>query len=203
MSAAFPRSKPSGELKPFLNKPFAQFPQAVAPDGSVVYTEYHPVTGYDLWTLSPDGRTSPLVVTPFNETSAGVSADGRFVAYVSDESGGKEVYAIAASGKGERVRISIEGGTGPVWSRDGRELFHRAGDDLMNVEVRTAGDLALGARRKLLDLSPYDSGNFHEFDVSADGQRFLLIRTHPASRPVRLDVILNWFDELRRRVPRR
>ena len=56
----------------------------------------------------------------------------------------------------------------------------------------------LGERSKLLDLSEYDSGYLHEFDVSADGQRFLVIRTERESRPTRLDVILNWFDELRK-----
>jgi len=187
-------------LKPLLKKPFSQFAEAVAPDGSVLYEENNPVTGTDLWTLAPDGRTSPLAVTPFNESSASISADGRFVAYVSDESGREEVYAIPASGKGARVTISLEGGTGPVWSRDGRELFYRAGDDLVSIQVRTDGALVLGDRRKLIDLSGYDSGEFHEFDVSADGQKFLLIRTEPASRPLRLDIILNWFDELRRLV---
>jgi len=57
--------------------------------------------------------------------------------------------------------------------------------------------LLLGARRKLIDLFPYDSGHVHEFDVSADGQRFLLIRSDPSSRPVRLALILNRFDELK------
>jgi dipeptidyl aminopeptidase/acylaminoacyl peptidase len=164
----------------------------------MVYLERQSVTGSDLWTLTPDGRSSPLVVTPFNESSASVSADGRFVAYVSDESGRNEVYAIPASGKGDRVTISIDGGTGPVWSRDGRELFYRAGDDLMSVQVRTAGALVPGERRRLLDLSGYDSGYFHEFDVSPDGQRFLLIRTEPGARPTRIDVVQNWFPELTR-----
>ncbi len=107
------------------------------------------------------------------------------------------------SGKGERIPISIEGGTGPVWSRDGRELFYRAGDDLMSVQVKTMPSppgLVLGERRKVIDVSAYDPGYFHDFDVSADGQKFLLIRTDPASRPVRLDVILNWFDELKKKV---
>ena len=185
-----------GEIAPLLKKPFAQHPQAVAPDGAIIYLERQPATGSDLWTLTPDGRASPLVVTPFNETSPSVSADGRWVAYASDDSGRSEVYAIPASGQGRRVPISIDGGTGPIWSRDGHELFYRAGDDLMSVKVSTGDALVLGERKKLLDLSAYDSGYFHEFDVSADGQRFLLIRTESASRPVRLDIILNWIDEL-------
>jgi Tol biopolymer transport system component len=185
------------EPKLLLKKRFTQHPLDAAPDGTVVYLERHPVTGADLWTLAPDGKTSPLVVTPFNETSARVSADGRYVAYVSDESGRNEIYAVPMSGKGDRVTVSIEGGNGPVWSRDGRELFYRAGDDLMSVDVRMTPSLVLGERRKLLDLSAYDPAYFHEFDVSADGQKFLLIRTDSASRPVRLDVMLNWFEELK------
>jgi eukaryotic-like serine/threonine-protein kinase len=189
-----------GEMTPLLKRPFAQHVQAVASDGSIIYLERQPATGSDLWTLAPDGRTKPLLVTPFNEDSASISADGRFVAYVSDESGRREVYAIPASGQGDRVAVSINGGSGPVWSRDGRELFYRAGDDLISVPVRTTGGLVLGERMKLLDLSEYDSGYLHEFDVSADGQRFLVIRTERESRPIRLDVILNWFDELRKKV---
>ena len=93
-----------------------------------------------------------------------------------------------------------ESGTGPVWSRDGRELFYRGGDDLIAITVTTAPTLVLGERRKLLDLSAYDPGYFHEFDVSPDGQRFLLIRTDPGSRPVRLNVMLNWVETLKTKV---
>ncbi len=188
------------ELTPLLKKPFVQHPLDVAPDGTIIAFERHPETGADLWTISPDGKASPLVVTKFNELSARVSADGRYVAYVSNESGRNEVYAVPLSGKGDRISISLGGGTGPVWSRDGRELFYRDGDDLISVDVKTAPTLVLGERRKLLDLSAYDPAYFHQFDVSADGQRFLLIRTDPASRPVRLNVMLNWVETLKTKV---
>jgi Tol biopolymer transport system component len=186
-----------GDLTPLHQKPLAQHVMAVGADGTVIYLERQPETGADLWKLSPDGTSSPLVVTPFNETGASISADGRYVAYSSDESGRSDVFAIPISGKGERTMISLNGGMGPMWSRDGRELFYRAGDDLMSVAVNTTGALKLGERRKLAILSGYDAGQFHEFDVSPDGQRFLLIRTDPSSRPVRLDIIVNWLDELK------
>jgi eukaryotic-like serine/threonine-protein kinase len=186
-----------GDLTPLFKKPLTQHVMAVGTDGTVIYLERQPVTGGDLWKLAPDGTSSPVVVTPFNETGASISADGRYVAYSSDEAGRSDVFAIPISGKGERTMISLNGGMGPTWSRDGRELFYRAGDDLMSVAVNTTGALKLGERRKLADLSGYDAGQFHEFDVSPDGQRFLLIRTDPSSRPVRLDIIVNWLDELK------
>ena len=193
-------AKGGGDLKPLLTKPYTQHPMAVAPDGSVVYFENNPVTGADLWVLAPDGKTRPLAVTPFTELSANVSPDSRYAAYSSDESGRSEVYAIPFSGTGDRVTVSIEGGSGPVWSRDGKELFYRAGDDLMSVEVLSMNPLRLGARKKLLDVSAFEPAYFHDFDVSADGQRFLFIRAEPDARPTRIDVVLNWFPELTRLV---
>ena len=188
------------ELSPLLKRPFTQHPMAVTPDGAVVFLERHPVTGSDLWVLSPDGQPAPLVVTTYNETAAAVSADGKSVAYASDESGRSEVYAIPFAGKRERMTVSIDGGTGPVWSRDGRELFYRAGDDLIRVQVQSTDPLVLGDRKKLLDVSAFEPGYFHDFDVSADGRKFLFIRPEPESRPTRLDVILNWLPELARTV---
>ena len=113
--------------KALLQTPYAKFVQAVGPDGSVVYMEQHPVTGTDLWMLTPGGRTLPLVVTQYNEFGASLSADGRFAAYQSDETGRPEVYVVPSSGGGPRVAISTEGGAAPVWSRNGRELFYRSG----------------------------------------------------------------------------
>ena len=193
-------SASGGEATPLLQRPFAQHVQAVLADGTILFLDRHPVTGPDLWTLSPDGTAAPFLATPANEESANVSPDGRYVAYMTDATGRNEVFVLPRSGKGEPVAVSINGGTGPLWSRDGKELFYRAGDDLVSVDVKTAGSLVLGERRKLLDLSTYDSGAWHEFDVSPDGQRFLLIRTDPAARPYRLNIITNWIEELRRKV---
>jgi serine/threonine-protein kinase len=189
-----------GDLTPLLKQPRSQHPLAVAPDGSVLFLDNDPVTGNDIWTLTPDGKVSPLVVTPYIESAANVSPDGRYVAYQSNESGRNEVYAIPFSGKGERATVSIDGGTGPVWSRDGRELFYRAGDHVMSIDVRSTNPLTLGERHTLVDVSGFDSMYFHEFDVSADGRRFLFLRAEPDARPTRLDVIVNWFPELAKKV---
>jgi hypothetical protein len=70
----------------------------------------------------------------------------------------------------------------------------------MSVDVRSTTPLTLGERRKLVDVSGLESMYFHEFDVSPDGQRFLFLRAEPDARPMRLDVIVNWFPELAKKV---
>jgi Tol biopolymer transport system component len=173
---------------------------SIAPDGTVAFLDYAAATGVDIWTLSPDGTAKPLVVSKFSESAPNISGDGRYVAYVSDESGRNDVYAIRLSGEGERVMVSVDGGTGPVWSRDGKELFYRSGDFLMSAQVTSMSPLAIGERRKLLDVSAFESMYFVEFDVSADGRRFLFIKSASEARPTRLDVIVNWAAELARTV---
>jgi dipeptidyl aminopeptidase/acylaminoacyl peptidase len=189
-----------GPLEPLLKRPKTQHPLAVAPDGTVVFIEPGADTGQDLWTLSPAGEVDQLVASPGRDWSPSVSPDGRWVAYMSDESGRDDVFVVPLQGGAAagRVMVSIDGGTGPVWTRDGREILYRAGDDLMSAEVRSLSPtLVLGERRRLLDVSAFESQYFHELDVSADGQRFLFLRADPEARPTRIDIILDWFPELR------
>jgi serine/threonine protein kinase/Tol biopolymer transport system component len=180
-----------GDVKQVLTKPLTQHPMSVSSDGMIVFVDYAVATGADIWTLTPDGKPAPLVVSKFTDLSPNVSPDGKWVAYQSDEAGRNDVYAIAITG-GERVTVSLDGGTGPVWSRDGKELFYRAGDFLWSAEIKSLSPLAFGERRKLLDVSAFESMYFHEFDVSADGKQFLFIRATTDARPTRLDVIVNW-----------
>ena len=188
-----------GDVKPMLARPMTQHPMSVASNGTVVFLDYSATTGSDIWTVTPDGTAIPLVASKFTENSPTVSPDGRWVAYQSDESGRNDVYAVPISG-GERVTVSIDGGTGPVWSRDGKELFYRAGDLLMSADIKSMSPLLLGERRKLIDVSAFESMYFHEFDVSLDGKQFLFIRAAAEARPTRLDVIVNWGKELAKTV---
>ena len=105
-------------------------PESVSPDGSVLtYREEHPTDGWDVWKLRLDGDGAPVPfrATRFQEYGTVFSPDGRWIAFTSNESGEYEVYVVPASGAGEKTLVSTGGGGGPIWARDGRELFYNTG----------------------------------------------------------------------------
>ena len=191
-------SQPSDGSRPadvLLKQPYDQFPDSMARDGTLLYYEINPKTGLDLWTLSPDGKTSPLRVTPFNEGggrfSPSAAGGPRWVAYTSDDSGRSEVYVQSYPAGTNRIAVSDGGGSTPMWSPDGKELFYLTGDAVVAVAVRSDG--TFGAPRRLFDRSNYYLR--YGYDVSPDGKRFLMIRRDEGSVPRQLNVILNWSDE--------
>lgn len=111
-----------------------------SPDGrTLAFGGASPDTGSDVWVMPVDGigQARPLVQTKFDEHSPRFSPDGRWLAYVSNETGAAEVHAQPFPGPGRIVRISTKGGTFPIWSRDGRELYYREGTGLIAVKVST------------------------------------------------------------------
>jgi serine/threonine-protein kinase len=167
------------------------------PEGQIlVFGERAPRTGWDLWTATMGGERNlkAFVQTPFNERNPRFSPDGRWVAYESDETGLTEVYLVPYPGPGRKVKISTDGGTSPVWARDGRALFYRNGDAMMGVPIQTLPSFSPGRARLLFrKVSP------HPFDVAPDG-RFLMIEDLPAPALGPLTVALNWHAELKRRL---
>ena len=191
-------SQPADGSRPadvLLKQPSDQYPSSMAGDGTLLYFEINPKTGVDLWTLSPDGKTSPLRVTPFNERegrfSPGAAGAPRWVAYSSDESGRSEVYVQSYPAGTNRIAVSDGGGSTPMWSPDGTELFYLTGDAVVAVAIRSDGNF--GAPRKLFDRSNYYLR--YGYDVSPDGKRFLMIRRDEGFVPRQLNVILNWSDD--------
>ena len=197
-------SQPADGSRPaelLLKSQYDQFPLSQAPDGTLVFRETRPGRGEDLWTLSREGKASPFRVTQFNETEAQFSLNGRYLAYASDDSGRMEIYVQPFPGPGERIAVSVEGGEWPLWSRDGKELFYWAGDGIVAVEVQTGGVFSMGGHRRLFESSVFYTSFDRSYDISPDGKRFLMIRRDPGSVPRQLNVIFNWFEELKRRVP--
>jgi eukaryotic-like serine/threonine-protein kinase len=138
----------------------------------------------------------------FSEEHAALSSDGRLCAFDSGESGRKEVY-VQPLPRGPKRQVSIGGGQTPVWNRDASELFYAARDQtLMSVSIRTAGGrLEIGEPQPLFALNLGTGGEVqftrHPFDVSPDGQRFLVIRRAPDSEPDGAVVVTNWTAVLK------
>ena len=151
-----------------------------------------------------DRKAQPFIRTPFNESAPQFSHDGRLVAYYSDESGRSEIYVQPYPGPGGKWQISTDGGTEPVWNPNGRELFYRSGDKMMAVDISTQPSFAAGKPHMLFEGSYAPTPlTFPNYDVSADGQRFLMLK--PAGQAqaaaTHINVVLNWFEELKRLVP--
>ena len=196
----------SGERDRLTNSAHVKRPDSWSPDGKLLaFTQFDPSTGRDIWVLRiGDRKSDPFLRTSANESAPHFSPDGHWLAYVSDESGRYEIYVQSYPGPGGKWQISTEGGTEPLWNRNGRELFYRNGNKMMAVEIRTQPSFALGSRRMLFEgaqymppMGPY-SYPFPNYDVSPDGQRFLMITKE--SKP-QINVVVNWFEELNRRVP--
>jgi serine/threonine-protein kinase len=157
------------------------------------------------------------VQTAFNEENAELSPDGRWLAYQSDESGQFEVYVRPFPDVNSgRWPVSTGGGTRPLWARNGRELFYvvttGAGSAaLMRVPIEHRGTFTVGVPSKLFEGRYYFTdgvgiaGEERTYDVSPDGQRFLMIKPEGESEegpaPVNLVLVLNWLEELKRLVP--
>ena len=200
----------SGEIES-LTEPSedAQFANSWSPDGrTILYTVAYTadrgpkrkLLSTDLWLVSHGDRRSahPWFESPFRETAGTFSPDGRWIAYVSDESGVREIYVRPYPGPGAAVKVSNGFAIEPLWSRDGRELFYRAGENaekFMTVAVRTLPELTTSAPRLLFSSEVEVGGQedrYREYDVSADGQ-FVAHRYVRAEEPNRqLMVVTNW-----------
>ena len=175
-------------------------PTSWAPDGRrLVYLS----TGSDhrsrLWSVTlPDGVSSPLHDTPYTEEDGRVSPDGRWIAYVSNESGANEIYLQPFPGPGGKVRVSTHGGDRPRWSRSGRELYYWGGLNagLAVIDVQTTPEVHVGLPQNLFQLVAGTT-----FGVAPDEKRFLVEAIPGLQTGRRMEIIVNWFDELRRRAP--
>jgi serine/threonine-protein kinase len=183
---------------------------SLSPDGTrLVFTEVVPGTGEDVMVLSLDGsgRTAPLLHGKFAERNAAISPDGRWLAYESNESGEEEIHVrpFPNVADGGHWQVSAGGGTCPVWSPNGQELFYRDLGSVMAVTIRTTPAFSSGNPTKLLD-GPYAAGLGGSYDVARDGRRFLMVKIGPASvdraaAPARIVIVQNWLEELKAKVP--
>jgi serine/threonine-protein kinase len=189
----------------------ARFPTSWSPDGqTLAFIELlDPATGSDIWMLplEGEGKPSAFLKTEFEESGARFTPDGRLLAYMSNETGRDEVYVqpFSITGPLGKRQVSVGGGAEPVWAPDSRDLFYRDGDKMMAAAIETEPELSVGTPRTLFEgrFLPASSSDelASSYDISPDGQRFLMIKREQDLVPTELIVILNWFEELKRLVP--
>jgi serine/threonine protein kinase/Tol biopolymer transport system component len=203
----------TGQAERLVESPNQQIPQAASPDGKrLLLRDANPKTGSDIVMLSiDDRRVTPLLHTTFAEQNPDISPDGHWIAYESNESGSNQISVrpfpdVAGGG----WQVSTGGGTRPVWARSGRELFYVVSAEavrMMAVPVQGGTTFSAGNPHVLFEgrYIATTVNNGRTYDVSADGQRFLMIKDRlndvTTSAGPSFVFVLNWFDELKRLAP--
>ena len=204
----------SGPEERLATSDYLQQGGSLSPDGHwLIFHETHSETFRDIWAIPMEGdpgsagagrKPRVILQTKFQEGAARLSPDGHWLAYTSDESGRNEVYVRPFPGPDGKWQISTEGGGEVIWNPNGRELFYRVGNKLMAVDVETQPTFTAGKPRLLFERSDQAGGGFGSgYDVSPDGQRFLMVKTPvvEGDAVTQINLIQNWFEELKQKVP--
>jgi eukaryotic-like serine/threonine-protein kinase len=165
--------------------------------------------GRDIFVMrvGEDTLPRPLIASPYDEMAMRLSPDARWLAYQSDETGRREVFVRPFPNVNDgKVQVSSDGGTGPLWSRDGRELFYLRRDEMMMaVPVDPGGTVRLDAQRELFrrsgPLAHLNAFYYTPWDITRDG-RFIMTRSVDGGEPAAetLVVVENWLTEVRQRL---
>ena len=185
-----------------LDAPMMQVPESWTADGRyLTFSTMRPGTKSDVWAwrLDDDAPPFPVLESPANEGQSQVSPDGRFIAYTSDESGRFEIYVQSFPLAHGKWQISSGGGFDPRWRLDGRELFYVGADRrLIAVDVRTRATFQHGPAKPLFETGLLDlwQDTRNHYEVSPDGQRFLVMVPRVDPRSVPFTMLVNWQQEL-------
>ena len=187
----------SGAEELLLASPNRKIATDFSPDGRVLaFHTNQPKTSWNIFTLAPPARNASVYLDgPFPELAAGFSPDGRWVAYVSAESGVGEVYVQSFPKGAGKWQISSGGGAMPIWRRDGKELFFLASDGkLMAVGVKTGGTFEAERPESLFSASVRNFVGLsrRQYDVTADGQRFILNAAVEEQGAAPITLVQNW-----------
>ena len=196
----------SGEAQAVVSTPLDEWPSDWSPDGDyLLYQTRESETRLDVWYSKLNGENSgeekvPFLQTPFDEKAAQFSPDGRFVAYSSNESGRFEIYVRPFPEGTGKWQVSRNGGNHPRWAKDGGELFYVSGDKLISVPVTLDPNFSARSPATLFQDRFLSSGIFAPpYDVSADGQSFLVRELIEGAQEPVIRVVQNWYEEFRDR----
>jgi len=200
----FLKSVDGGEAKRLTTSDYPREPTSVSTDGKhLLFYKTLPGTKNDIWLATLTGKPEPFLTTENEEWGAMFSPDGQYVAYTSDESGQYEVYVQPFPATGDRWQLSTEGGGEPIWSPKGDELFYRSLSfkEMMVVAFRTEAGFERSRPRVLF------KGNYlvipgQSYDIYPDGEHFLMLKgTEKGTTRSQLNIVTNWFEELKEKVP--
>jgi Tol biopolymer transport system component len=201
-------SNGSGSEQPLVVDDRSKEPHAWSSDGrTLMYSALGGRTQRDVWILALDGTRKPgaFLQTPYPEGRPRISPDGRWVAYASSESGRSEIYVTTFPNPIGKWQISTTGGDFPRWRRDGREIFYVSTDNmLIAAGVRLATDAVdVGGVQRLFEIRPRQTGARagqvgYGYDVSADGQRFLVNTLVEETSTQPITILVNWPALLKR-----
>jgi serine/threonine-protein kinase len=203
----------NGAAERLTESPNPQMPSAVSPDGTrLVFSTLSPTTTDDVMALQLDGphKAVPLVQTPFIERNGVVSPDGHWLAYEANDSGSFEIYVRPFPDVSrERRQVSTNGGTQPLWSPAGQELFYVAPDNaLMRVTLASKATWTASTPTKVLEgryvMGTLPTTPFRNYDIAPDGRRFLMVKaaaSDAAAVPPEIIVVQHFDEELKRLVP--
>jgi eukaryotic-like serine/threonine-protein kinase len=197
----------SGEEERLTSKAgVVQSPTSISSDGRLLLFDQTGPTepgGVGAWVLPLEGDRTPRRLFPLPATGndAQISPDGRWVAYQAIVSSRAEIFVAPLSGAGERRLVSTDGGTEPLWSRDGRELFFQSGTRLMGVTVTPGATFSASLPRVVHEgrFLKTINGNT-SYSITRDGSRFLRIQpVNPEPAIKRIELVLDWFSGLKSR----
>jgi serine/threonine-protein kinase len=201
----------AGAVERLTKSPNTQYPTGVSPDGRLlIYAEEFPTTGNDVMAIELDAtrRVTALVRSQFIEQNGTVSPDGRWLAYEANDSGQFEIYVRPfPEVNSGRWQVSTTGGTRPVWTRSGQELVYVSPTGaLMGVDVGRGSSWGGTTPTMVVKQGYYTNLSWwgRSYDVSSDGQRFLMIKeggADGAATPTSIIVVQHWIEELKRLVP--
>lgn len=193
----------NGAEERLLTSPNTQVTETWTPDGqTLLFVELRPPpTGWDILTLSLDGPRQPIgfLETTFTDATPQISPTGRFVAHGSTETGIFEIFVHSFPNPKVKVQVSSGGGHEAAWRADERELYFRVGDAMMVADVSTSPELRVGKPRVLF-RGPFATIQGKNYDVTPDGQRFLMVRVDEPAAPKGITVVLNWMEDLKSRL---
>ena len=208
------RADGSGEIEALTTfepgEVIAVTPSGMTPDGQTLIFAHiaEVLTTIDVWGLPLDGERVPVPLLQRDSwlSNGHVSPDGRWLSYQSDEAGEPDVYLQPYPDLGPIVRVSLGGGTSPVWSPDGSELFYRNGTSVMATTVDSDdGGSTVGTQLFDGDYVVAGAPNSRQYNVAPDGRFLMMIRGDAATPdddiPNQVVLVQNWFEELTRLVP--